>query len=288
MSALLIARLTLKEAVRKRLVLLAVAGSLLFLATFGIGFNLLLGQMQENAARMPPGATGAAAPIFTTGMMVLGFYMLNFLAGVSAIFVSVNAISGEIDSGTLHALVARPLYRRDVILGKWLGYASVLTVYVAVMSGGLIAIIYFAAGSLPPAPLATIGLMIWVTLLLLSLSILGGTFLSALANGVGMFLLYGLAWLAGVIEAMGGLVHNDTMVHVGIAISLVIPSDVLWHAASYYLLPPSVLMVQSVASASLFPFASPAPPAPAMLIYAGLYTLAAIGLAIAVFNRRDL
>ncbi|MCL4533534.1 MAG: ABC transporter permease [Bacteroidetes bacterium] len=285
MSILLIARLTLKEAARKRLLALAVAGGALFLVLFGVGFALLLGQIKAEAAR----AGGGAPPFMLTAMMmVMGFYFLNVLAGVSAIFVSVNAISGELDSGTIHALVARPLRRRDIILGKWLGYALVLTAYVVAMSTGLMAIIYLTSGTLPPAPLATIGLMVWVALLLLTLSILGGTFLSALANGVGLFLLYGLAWLAGVIEGLGGLVHNSTMVHIGIAVSLLVPSDALWQAASYYLQSPSILMLASTSASGLFPFGSSAPPAGTMLVYTTIYTLAALGLAVLVFSRRDM
>ncbi len=280
MSALLIAWLTMKEAARKRLLTLAVIASILFLALFAIGFALLI--------RYGPRSPTAPATMFTAMMTVMGFYFLNFLAGVSAIFVSVNAIPTEIDSGTIHALVARPIRRRDVIFGKWLGYAGVMTAYVVLMSAGLLAIIYFTSGAVPAAPLATVGLMVWVTLLLLTLSILGGTFLSALANGVGLFLLYGLAWMGGMIEGMGGLLRNETMLYLGIVTSLVIPSDVLWHAASYYLLSPSVLMMAGTSSSGLFPFAWSAPPAPAMLVYTGIYTLAALGLAVLVFARRDL
>ncbi|MBI2938936.1 MAG: ABC transporter permease [Chloroflexi bacterium] len=286
MNALLIARLTLKEAARKRLLLLVVIGSVLFLTLFGVGLILLLGQVRAQMAGSGAGRQGIA--VFSAMMTLMGFYMLNTLAGLSAVFISVNAISGDIDSGTVHALLAHPLRRRDVILGKWLGYASVLALYVVVMSLALMAIAYFVTDFLPPAPLAAIGLMVLVTLVLLSLSTLGGTFLPTLANGVGLFLLYGLAWLGGMVETLGAALRSDTMVHIGIVVSLLIPSDVLWRSASFYLQPAAILAMQNVSTGGVVPFASATPPAAPMLIYTVLYTLGALGLAIAVFNRRDL
>lgn len=285
MSILLIARLTIKEAARKRLLVLAVAASVFFLAIFGVGLNLLFNEVKSGAAR-----SGGAAALFTYSalMTVMGFYFVNFLAGVSAIFVSVNAISAEIDSGTVHALLARPVRRRDVVLGKWLGYAAVLSAYVVAMTVGLLAIIFAVTGTMPPAPVATIALMVWTTILLLSMSILGGTFLSGLANGVGLFLLYGLAWLAGLVEGIGGLVHNQTMVNVGIVVSLIMPSDVMWRAASYYLQSPAMVLLSGASASGLFPFASTDPPTPALLVYVLVYTVAALAGGVLVFSRRDL
>src|SRR5690606_23297519 len=118
MNLIQIARLTMKEAARKRLLLLVLIGSVLFLVLFGVGLRLLLDQLGA-----PRGARSFGQSVdfdsFASAMMtLLAFYALNFLAGLSAIFVSVNALSGEVDSGTVHALLARPLRRWEVVIGK--------------------------------------------------------------------------------------------------------------------------------------------------------------------------
>lgn len=286
MNAWCIARLTMKEASRRRILLLIVVGSVLFLALFAAGMAFLLTEVQGG-----PGRTSSqVVALFAVVLTIMGFYALNFLAGLSAIFTSVNAISGEIDSGTIYAVLARPIRRRDVILGKWLGFAIVLALYVSAMSGGLFAIVYLLTGVPPAAPLPVVGILVLMTLMLLTLSLLGGTFLPTLANGIGLFLLYGLGWLGGMIESVGNALGNTTMVQIGIVVSLVIPSDALWRAASYYLQPPSLLLIMQSAPSgpTAMPFVAITPPAPAMLTYVVLYTLAALTLAIAILNRRDL
>jgi len=286
MSVIHIARLTMKEAARKRLLLLVLIGSVLFLALFGLGLWLLHREVQQGGIQGPP---QQAAAMFAVVMTIMGFYALNFLAGLSAIFTSVNAISGEIDSGTIHALLARPLRRRDIVLGKWLGYATVMVLYVVGMSAGLFAIVFLVTDVPPAAPLAVMGLLVLMALLLLTLSILGGTFLPTLANGIGLFLLYGLGWLGGLIEVIGEALENDTMQQLGIIVSLIIPSDALWRAASFYLIPPSFLLMQGAANGPIsMPFISTLPPAPAMIVFSVLYALGALGLAVAIFRRRDL
>src|SRR4030081_2919377 len=84
--------------------------------------------------------------------------------------------------------------------------------------------------------------------LLLIISLFGSTLMPPLANGVIVFTLLGLAWLAGIIDCVGRLLQNapdttgsDAMLNIGIGVSLLLPSDALWRGASYYLEVPSML-----------------------------------------------
>jgi hypothetical protein len=72
--------------------------------------------------------------------------------------------------------------------------------------------------------------------------------------------------------------------------SLVIPTDALWHGASFYLLPPaSGLLTLGISMPSVnTPFTSGQPVALALLIWAALYGLAFPALAALRFHRRDL
>ena len=124
--------------------------------------------------------------------------------------------------------------------------------------------------------------MAFNTLLLLSVSILGGTSLSTLANGVLVFGLYGIAFIGGWIEQFGSFLHNQTAVNIGVISSLILPSEALWKRAAYAMQSPLV------AAMGVSPFSSNSVPSPLMLVYAGLYTLAALYLAVHLFSRRDL
>jgi hypothetical protein len=108
-----------------------------------------------------------------------------------------------------------------------------------------------------------------------------------LANGVVVFSLFGLAWLAGIIEVIGGALSNEAMLNIGTAVSLLIPSDAIWRGASFYVLSPQYLAGVSDSYDGI-PFVGHSPPATAFVIWALLYPLVVLGGAVVTFSRRDL
>jgi ABC-type transport system involved in multi-copper enzyme maturation permease subunit len=123
--------------------------------------------------------------------------------------------------------------------------------------------------------------------LLLTVSLFGSTLLSTLANGVVVFTLLGLAWLGGVIEFIGGVLDNQTMLDVGTAVSLLLPSDALWRGASYTLQSPALLAVTGSARGGI-PFFSSVPIATPLVVWAVGYVVVVLGAAMLSFARRDL
>jgi ABC-type transport system involved in multi-copper enzyme maturation permease subunit len=121
-------------------------------------------------------------------------------------------------------------------------------------------------------------------LVVLTLSILGGTRLSTLTNGVVVFMLYGLAFIAGWIEQIGAFLSNEAAVNIGIIVSLLMPSEAMWKRAAY-LMQPSFLRELGLDAT---PFGAASAPSEAMVVYAAVYTAAALMLAVRWFNRRDL
>ena len=118
-----------------------------------------------------------------------------------------------------------------------------------------------------PDPIHALLLMSLEGVLLLTLSLFGSTLMPTLANGVVVFTLLGLAWLAGIIEFVGRLLQNapdstggDAMLNIGTAVSLLLPSDALWRGASYYLESPSLLAVMGAAARAAFRFSRRARP----------------------------
>jgi ABC-type transport system involved in multi-copper enzyme maturation permease subunit len=178
--------------------------------------------------------------------------------------------------------VPKPLHRWEIVLGKWLGYAGMLTLYVGLMTGSVLATAWIVGRYLPPAPLAAVGLVVLVTLLLLSLTVLGSTILSTITNGIVVFMLYGIALTGGLVEQIGTLLDNQVMKTIGIVASLAIPSDVIWKLAAYVLQPPSSLSLGPT------PFTPATPPSNAMVVYAIAYAAVALIGAMLVFRRRDL
>ena len=281
MIVLTVARFTFREAVRKKVLLGAGVLSLGFLGLYALGAFLAYGDFaRENLARA---RAVDLQPTIATALGLAGLYVVNFLAGALAIFTAVGTIAGEIDSGTLHAILPKPIRRWQVLLGKWLGYAVMLVSYLALMSAGVVLIIYYSWGVLLQQPVLGVAVMALCALLLLSLTILGSTIFTTLANGIVVFMLYGVGLMGGFVEQIGSVLRNETMVNIGIVSSLIIPSDVLWKMASY-----SMQTRDMIAQAVVTPFFGGSPPSPAMIAYAIAYTAAAVVLAVVVFDRRDL
>jgi ABC-type transport system involved in multi-copper enzyme maturation permease subunit len=286
-----IARFTLQEAISRRLILAGIVISLGFLALFSLGFHFAydssIGNAPSPEARLSLGIAFAVLTLF-------GIYVVNYLASFLALFLSVGAVSGEIDSGTLHAVLARPLRRSEFIIGRWLGYASIIAVYIVAMTSMVLLIARLIAGYEVPDPISALLLMVLEGVLLLTLSLFGSTLMPTLANGVIVFTLLGLAWLAGVIEFVGRLLQaaqnktgSDAMLNIGTVVSLLLPSDALWHGASYYLSSPSVLAAFGIAQRAI-PFFSTTPPATPLVVWSLGYVVVVLCGAVLAFRRRDL
>jgi Cu-processing system permease protein len=298
-SMLVVARWTVLEARRRRLLLAGVVLSVAFVALFTVGFTLLYHTQERSLLSAqtqgigPPGGVDVREELLalSTILVVLGLYGVQFLAALLGLFLGVASVSPEIDSGALHAVLARPLSRADYLLGRFLALAGLLTAYVVVMGGALLLCARVVAGYQPGDVTRVVGLMILEVLILLAVSLLGSTVLPTLANGVVMLALFGLAWLGGIIGFIGSIPPgNELMANLGTAVGLLLPADAVWRGASFHVLPPSLLVATSFASGEDvgLPFASTTQIAPAMLAWALAYPVACLALAVAAFRRRDL
>lgn len=276
MSAFIIARLTFREAARRWILWTALGLGLLFLTVYALGFNEIQKDIQRHTS------TALETSEMYNFILMAGLYAVNFLTVVMAVLTSVDTLSGEIASGTIHTLVSKPVRRWEILLGKWAGFVVMLTLYLLVMAGGVMSIVYLLSGYIAPNALRGLGLMGVNVVILLSVSFMGGASLSTLANGVMVFGLYGVAFIGGWIEQFGSFLQNQTAINIGIACSLIIPSEAMWKRAVYEMQSPLV------GALGFSPFSSISVPSPLMVGYAALYIAAALTIAIRQFNKRDL
>lgn len=281
MTALPVTRVSLREAVSRRLVVVGMVLSLAFLALFAFGFDALY-------ERVAVDVTDRAEVAVAAGIMtVLGLYVVRFLAALLAIFLASGAVASEIDSGVLHAVLARPLSRTSWLAQRWLAFVAIAVGYVLAMTTAVLVIAHAIAGYTPLSVGRALAVLALELAVLLSLGLLTSTTWSAVTSGVVTFSLFGVAWLAGIIELIGQQLGNETMRMAGIATSLVMPSDALWRGASYYLQPPSLLAMTGSADAAN-PFAGNAPPAAALLGWSVAYAVVLLLIAAWRLRRRDL
>ena len=284
-ATLILAKMTFREAARRKIVLTALVLGICFLVVYSIGIHLIISNVEQEAvgaARGNPAATGIASAEGENFLTLAGLYVVAFLSIAMAALLGADTLAGEISSGTIQSLVTKPINRRDVVLGKWIGFAGLLGLYSLLMSGGTVISMSIQSGYMAPHFLSGVLLIYLESLLILSISILCSSVFSGLATGAIVFGLYGLAFIGGWVEQIGSVLQNQTAVNVGIVTSLLIPSEALWRRAAYEMQSP----LSGVLGMS--PFGAVSVPSPLMIAYAGIYLLAALFLAVQLFRSRDL
>ena len=274
----IISRLTFREAARRKILWAALILGTLFLVVYGLGFYFINQDIQRSmGGRNQMGMNEIYSFFFMAGM-----YAVNFLTIGMSVLTSVDTLSGEIASGTIQTLVTKPIQRSQILIGKWLGFVVMLALYLVLMGGGTVAIVSLIAGYLPPNVFYGLILIGMNGLLMLSLTLLGGSYLSTLANGVLTFGLFGVAFVGGWVEYVGWFTRNQVAVNIGIISSLIIPSEALWKRAAHIMESPLV------AALGFSPFTAASPPSPLMVWYAAFYALLVLAFAIRQFSKRDL
>jgi Cu-processing system permease protein len=274
-TTLLMAQITFREAARRRILWIATLAGAAFLAFFWTALHFALKHTTQRASTIE-----LREGVVMMTMMVL--YAGSMMTSLMAVLTSCDTLAGEIASGTIHAIATKPVERWCLVLGKWVGFAGMLTLYVSLIEGGTIVISWLQSGYLAHNGLAVLSLVWLQALLLLSLTMAASTSFSSLTSGAVSLGLYGLAFVGGWIEQYGSLQHVKACVDLGILSSLIMPSDALWRRAAFKFQPPLLGAV------GVSPFSGKLVPSSAMVVYAVLYTLLALLLAQVLFSRRDL
>jgi ABC-2 type transport system permease protein len=271
-----IAHLTLFEARRKRIVAAALLCGAAFLTVFAIGLFAVFHDFSFRRVTFIERQT----TIYI--LTVAGLYAVNFLSVLFAVLLPVDAISGEIDSGVMQTIASKPIRRSDVLLGKWLGHWLVVAIYLLMLCGGVLLTGRLVAGHVQQNAVTAYGLMLLEMTLLMTVSIAGGTRLSTVTNGIAALGFYGVAFIAGWVEQIGGLAGIPSARTVGVVVSLISPPDTLWRLSAH-LLQPAILR-----DIGAGPFTVSAVPSPLMVWWAAGFTVLMLIVAARSFATRQL
>lgn len=274
---LTILRMTVKEMVRRKILHVTILLSLLFLVLFGVGVHFAYTNLSRNLDPL--------RFLIVQQFLALGLFFGCFLISFLTVMTAVGAISAEIENGTILAILPHPIHRSDVILGKFIGYACILSLFSFSYYAIISALIVHLTGT--PVPFRILPLLLFTLqpLILLAVTVYGTTLLPTLANGIAVFMLYAVGWLGGMIEQVGYLLKNSTLIHLGILSSLLMPADALYRKIIATAQSSSAL---ALTGNFLGPFGVHSEPSIWMLVYTGLYILFFLVAAIRRFNQRDI
>jgi len=274
---LTVAGLTIREAWRRRFLAIAFGLGAACVALFGVGVHFAhLDVVRRGAER------GLVMDSAFNMMVMAGLYAVSFLGIMAGVLTAVPVMAGETASHTVDVLAVKPFRRGTLVVGKWLGLACILAVYVGSLAAGTIAVTWAISGFVVPHPVEGVALMVLEAIVVMSITLLGGTRLSVIANGALSLGLYGLAFVGGWLEQIGAFSRNDAMVDIGIVTSLLVPSEATWKKAAY------VMQSPMINDFGISPFSVANPPSTAMLIYTLIYVAVVVVAAAFSLERRDL
>jgi Cu-processing system permease protein len=281
-AALAIAGYGLREALRRKVFVVVCILSIGFVALYWLGNRYTF----EHAGEITPPAgidSRAFAGAFLFGLALFGTL---FLGVVLAIFLTLGVVRGDAERGLLQPLVVRPVGRPTVLVARFLGAAAVCVPYVLVLYFATMAITA-AEGSWWPDRIVTPGLeLAGAVLVIASLSLLGSVFLSSIANGIAIFMVFGAGLVAGLLGNIGHVLNSHGLVHAAKIAAWALPFEALYQDALR-------AITQDTSGLTGFllrlgPFGGAEQGGVALRLWVAAY-LAVVGvLAVAGFARRDL
>ena len=283
---LVIARLTVQEASRRRLLLALVILTLLVVGFSAWGFNKITTVTRSDGTVLPP----AAVTAITSQLLIVITFMYSGVLALSAAVVAGPLISSEVESGLLLSMLARPVRRSEIVIGKWLGLAVLVAIYAAGSAFLEIAAVDWATGYVPPHPIELVLFVGAEGLALLSVGLLLSTRLSGITGGVIALVAWLMAWIAGVVGDIGVSLQNQAIENVGIISHLILPTDGLWRGAVYAMEPDVVLATLRAGGtiAQANPFAAVDPPPVQFLAWVAVWFALMLALSVWSFRTREI
>jgi ABC-type transport system involved in multi-copper enzyme maturation permease subunit len=276
-TVLTFAALTLQEASRRR-VLRALAGlTIVLLALSAFGFSRI-------DAEFDGALTTGEARLAASTVLNLVMFGLSLIAALGTAFLAGPVLAGEFESGMALAVLARPVRREAVLVGKWLGLVAFGSGFVILAGLAQCIVVWATVGYWPPDPAGGLALLGAQTAMLLTLGLLLSTVISPMASGIVAVGLFGATWIAGVVGSVGAALGNDAVARVGDVSRMLLPTDGLWRGAMHAFQDPGLLGEEFNAH----PFLSLSPLTGAYLAWAGLWIALVLALAGVAFVRRDL
>jgi ABC-2 type transport system permease protein len=283
-DALTIAGHALREAIRRRVLLVVALLTAGFLGLFALGAYEVFGSLEEETG-------GGIVPIderALAGGTLLGMAMFValFLGVVLAVFLTLGAVRGDAERGLLQPLVVRPVGRTTLLIGRLLAACAVCVPYVVIVFL-IAALITRTAGDFTPASLVVpaAGLALGVVTVV-AISLLGSTVLGTTANGIAIFMVFGTGLAGGLLGQIGEGLDVDDLKTASSIMSWLVPFEALYqnglHALTADIGGATGVIVQ------LGPFGGASDISPAIWPWAVAWSAVVLTLAALAFRRRDL
>jgi ABC-type transport system involved in multi-copper enzyme maturation permease subunit len=283
-----IASYALQESLRRKVLLIVLILTAAFLGLYGFGIYKAYETIDPNSREAigPSNILIDTRILFSATLFGLSMFGVLFLATVLAIFFTHAVVRGDAERGLLQPLVVRPVGRTSVLAGRFLAGAFACSLYVAAVYAGALLITHGVTGWWPDRILLPAVELAGAVIVLVALSLFGSVFLSAIANGIAIFMIFGAGLVAGLLGQIGEALDSDSLKTIAKVSSWVLPFEALYQDALNAITAETEGFTK--AALSLGPFGGAQAAGISLAPYVLGYLAALALLAVVGFSRRDL
>ena len=283
-AAAIIVRHALREAARRRVLLVVAALTVAFLVLYALGAAFAF----EEAGDFGEGFTDGLDDRELTGATLLGLAMFAtlFLGAIVATFLTMGVVRGDAETGMLQPLVARPADRATILIARTAGAAAISLGYVVVVFALTVAITAATGDWTPDRPVGA-GLLLGLAVVVVAcISMFASVWLTSTAQGIAVLMIYGGGITAGLLGQIGDALGSGTLEDLSELTSWVLPFEAIYQAALYELTADTGGVTGFVLS--LGPFGGARDGGADLLLWSIIYVAALLAIAIRGFRTRDL
>lgn len=284
-----IVKMSFREMLSKRIFFITLFMTAAFLAVYGVATYFAAKEAFDSVDDSSMQHMMEWA-VVSTQLLGMGLYFGSFIVSLLAILSSVGSIASEIESHQIDTWLARPLSRRDFVLGRFIGQSVLLLIYAAIVFSGIVLINQIVGGEYLKVAITfgqvmkALAVFLLQPLILVCVALLVSSLMTTMNGGIVMIILYGIGFIGGFVEQMGMILDRVALQNIGILSSLLFPIDALFRKMTIYLFDKADDPLSFAAQGF---FGSLSTPSDLMLVYSGVYGLVALWLCIRKFSMRD-
>ncbi len=214
----------------------------------------------------------------------LGLSATSLFGLLMAVFIGIGLVSREVERRSIYSLLAKPIHRYQLVVGKYVGLSLTLAVNVAVMAAALYAVLFYMsraadpavqrawdAPALDPALLTAIGLILVELLIITAIALCFSTFSTPILSAAFTFALFVVGHFSSDLRNFNQVVSSAAAARLTRALYWVLPNLAQFDVKSQVVhgepIPAGYLALTTA--------------------YAALYIGMLLAIAVGVFARRD-
>jgi Cu-processing system permease protein len=277
-----IAAATLRECTRRRVFGVIIVLTGLFLALYTLGTVTAFHHLGKPA----PGDNVDITVLAGATLLGLAMFATLFLSTVVAVFLTFNVLRGDAEQGLLQPMVVRPPGRVVFLAGRFGAAAVVSAVYAATVYAAAVVITGLVGGWWPDEVVLPGVELAAGAAVVTAISLAGSVYLSTIANGIAVLMLFGAGLVGGLLGQIGDSIHSDTLSSIGTVTSWALPFEALYQSGLHALTSETSGLTGVIVH--LGPLGGAQPTGPLLAPWVLGYILVVVSLAGAAFARRDL